>query len=730
MTRLPIISDALREEATAVTAHGDGHQFEIQLGHLCNNRCLFCSSGQLSAMKVARTVALDPVVEAIVKARASGARRLTFLGGEPTTQRSFLPALEVAVAQGFEEIVIFTNGVMFPVEGFIERVVAMGRFEWRVSIQGGDEAAHVAVTQRPDSFRRIVHGLERLQALGQRVTVNLCVNEASYRSLPQYPDLVARYGVQQLHVDIVRPSSTGDRDADYLRAIMPRYTDMAPSFDAMLTRFARELPGFDVNVGNLPYCVLPAWAERIHHGGEETVTQACDTEGLEVAVDKYAWHASMRRHVPACEGCAFRSRCSGVFGEYLALYGDEEFRAVTAEHLAALPPPPGPRGRAPAEPVVRASERYGAALFAPLLRAQPAGSQWRVVSHDTEQGLCISLARGARVLLVELEPRDASRPCFARTRRFNVSVRPRFDDGDLDDAERRLVMGVVGVVGAREGALPVIAPRPEPVRGSAVRVVRASRVLVPEGRGQYYLNPYAGCMIGCPYCYVDERADLSRALDGQPRHAWGRWVDVKVDAPEVLRREVRDLPPGPVRMSPILTDPYQPLERTYRVTRGCLEVLLEAGFSPVILTRGARVVEDLDLLARFARAAVGMSVPTDDDTVRARFEPGADPVDARLDALARLHGAGLRTFLAVQPMLPMDPARLVARTAPYVHTVRVDRMHGVEGLRGLYESAGCVEAMEDAFFARTEAALRAGFAARGVRVDALDDLDALLGGAR
>ena len=338
MTRLPIISDALREEATTVTAHGDGHQFEIQLGHLCNNRCLFCSSGQLSARKVARTVALDPVVEAIVKARASGARRLTFLGGEPTTQRSFLPALEVAVAQGFEEIVIFTNGVMFPVEGFIERVVAMGRFEWRVSIQGGDEAAHVAVTQRPDSFRRIVHGLERLQALGQRVTVNLCVNEASYRSLPQYPDLVARYGVQQLHVDIVRPSSTGDRDADYLRAIMPRYTDMAPSFDAMLTRFARELPGFDVNVGNLPYCVLPAWAERIHHGGEETVTQACDTEGLEVAVDKYAWHASMRRHVPACEGCAFRSRCSGVFGEYLALYGDEEFRAVTAEALAALPP--------------------------------------------------------------------------------------------------------------------------------------------------------------------------------------------------------------------------------------------------------------------------------------------------------------------------------------------------------------------------------------------------------
>lgn len=727
MTRRSLISSALLEEATTVTAHGDGHQFEIQLGHLCNNRCLFCSSGQLSAMKVARTVATDPVIEAIARAKAQGARRLTFLGGEPTIQRSFFPALEAAVAQGFDEIVIFTNGVMFPVEGFIERVVAMGRFEWRVSVQGGDEAAHVAVTQRPDSFRRIAHGLARLQELGQRVTVNLCVNEASYRSLPEYPALVARYGVRQLHVDIVRPSSTGDRDDEYLRAIMPRYTDMAASFDAMLTRFERELPGFDVNVGNLPYCVLPAWADRIHHGGEETVTQACDTEGLEVAVDKYAWHASMRRHVPACEGCAFRDRCSGVFGEYLALYGDGEFRAVTSEALAAQPLRRAVREGM--EPVARASERYGAALFAPLLRAQPPGSQWAVVSHDTEQGLCISLARGARVLLVEFEPRDDAAPCFARTRRFNVSVRPRFDDGELDDGERRLVQGVVAVVRAREGALPVLSPRPAPERASAVRAVRASRVLVPEGRGQYYLNPYAGCMIGCPYCYVDDRADLSRALDGQPRHAWGRWVDVKVDAPEVLRREVRHLPPGPVRMSPILTDPYQPLERTYRITRGCLEVLLEAGFSPVVLTRGARVVEDIDLLARFERAAVGLSIPTDDDAMRARFEPGADPVDARLDALARLHGAGLRTFVTVQPMLPMDPAALVARAAPFAHVARVDRMHGVERLRPLYEAAGCVEAMEDAFFERTGAALREGFAARGVRVDPLDDMDALLGGA-
>ena len=272
-----------------------------------------------------------------------------------------------------------------------------------------------------------------------------------------------------------------------------------------------------------------------------------------------------------------------------------------------------------------------------------------------------------------------------------------------------------------------MAARPEATRASAVREVSVARVLIPEGRGQYYLNPYAGCMIGCPYCYVGDRADLSRAFDGQAPYAWGRWVDVKVDAPEVLRREVRALPPGPVRMSPILTDPYQPLERTYRITRQCLEVLLEAGFSPVILTRGARVVEDLDLLARFPRAAVGLSIPTDDDAVRARFEPGADPVEARIDALARLRAAGLRTFIAVQPMLPMNPARLVDLTAPHAHVARIDRMYDLDRAAHLYVAADATEAMTDDYFARTGEALRSGFAARGVRVDALDDLDALLG---
>jgi DNA repair photolyase len=156
-------------------------------------------------------------------------------------------------------------------------------------------------------------------------------------------------------------------------------------------------------------------------------------------------------------------------------------------------------------------------------------------------------------------------------------------------------------------------------------------------------------------------------------------------------------------------------------------VLLEAGFTPLVLTRAARVTDDRELLARFPRAAVGLSIPTDDDAVRRIFEPGGDPIDERLEALALCHAAGIRTFGVVQPMLPMTPERLVEKMAPHVSVVRIDRMHELARSRAMYEAAGRLDASEDAFFERTSAALRAGFLAAGVAVDDLDDVGGALG---
>ncbi len=366
-------------------------------------------------------------------------------------------------------------------------------------------------------------------------------------------------------------------------------------------------------------------------------------------------------------------------------------------------------------------------LFEPLIDGRPAGAAWEVVSWDAEQGLCLTLRHHDRTLLLELERRDLNVEAWARTERFNVHARRILAESTAllpDDV--RLVSRVVEVIRRREGLLPRV-ERPSASRRAELREVQVSRVLIPEGEGQYYINPYMGCMIGCDFCYVADRADFSRELEGLPSMPWGSYIGVKVNAAQILAEEVKHMPPGPVRFSPILTDPYQGPERRYRITRQCLEVLLPAGFTPVILTRAARVMEDLPLLRRFERAAVGMSIPTDDDRMRAIFEPGGDPIDERFEALEALHAAGLPTFAVVQPLLPMNAQALAARLAPLVRAVRVDRMYFLDKVKHLYVEHGLEYAMTDEFFETTARALLGPLQAAGVGVDGFDLLEQILG---
>ena len=126
-------------EAISVSSRGDGQQIEIQLGHMCNNVCLFCVSGQMTQQKLAKRIPLESIVAVLEEARGRGVERVTFLGGEPTIQPSFLPALQRAIDLGFSDIVIFTNLVRGREPRFLERVSKMGKFSWRISIQGGNE---------------------------------------------------------------------------------------------------------------------------------------------------------------------------------------------------------------------------------------------------------------------------------------------------------------------------------------------------------------------------------------------------------------------------------------------------------------------------------------------------------------------------------------------------------------------------------------------------------------
>lgn len=385
---------------------------------MCNNVCTFCVSGQLTQQRLAKTIDLAPVVSVLEEARAKGVERVTFLGGEPTIQRSFLPALEKAVELGFRDIVIFTNLVRGREPRFLERVTSMGSFTWRISIQGGNERAHDTVVGRTGAFAKILQGLQWLREHEQDFTANSCINEGSYRSAPDYVDLVQTTGLRQLHLDMVRPGSTGVRSEEHMENLLARYSDIAGPLGAMLDGFDAWNPDFEVNVGNLPFCVLPRHAHRIVHGGEETLTVTTDDTGeLGRIWDKYQYQGADKVLAPTCADCVFRPHCRGVPAGYAELYGLDELAAVSPEQAAQLDPRVGRwlrTGWRPGRDAPVSDERSLARVVKLARRVRRGGpyAGWVVtgVASTSPQSASVTLSRDDAHIAVQIQARPGQRP--------------------------------------------------------------------------------------------------------------------------------------------------------------------------------------------------------------------------------------------------------------------------------------------------------------------------------
>ena len=170
---------------------------------------------------------------------------------------------------------------------------------------------------------------------------------------------------------------------------------------------------------------------------------------------------------------------------------------------------------------------------------------------------------------------------------------------------------------------------------------------------EWSLNPYMGCAHQCTFCYV--RAFEKRA-DRPSDERYGRSIRVKVNVADVLRAELaRPSWQGDGVAVGAATDPYQPLEGKYRLTRSCIEVFAAAANPFSLITRGPMIVRDIDVLAEAARRAdvsVMFSVPTLDPEVWRKTEPGTAPPRQRLRALSRLVNAGIKAGVGMAPILP------------------------------------------------------------------------------
>lgn len=245
-----------------------------------------------------------------------------------------------------------------------------------------------------------------------------------------------------------------------------------------------------------------------------------------------------------------------------------------------------------------------------------------------------------------------------------------------------------------------------------VREIEARSILNASKIHDYCVNPYTGCEVGCVYCYA---ALFMRRYSGHSE-PWGEFVDVKVNAPALLARQIVKARRGTIWIASVC-DPYQPLEERYALTRRSLEVLAGRDFPVEIQTKSARVRRDIDVIRRIPDAQVGFTIATEDETVAGMFERRASPVGERVEVLREFKAAGVRTFAFAGPLLPGNPERLATLLAGAADRVLIDRMNYVPAVKDFYARHGLLEALTDSFFKTQAARLARALRARGVRVE-------------
>jgi DNA repair photolyase len=201
-----------------------------------------------------------------------------------------------------------------------------------------------------------------------------------------------------------------------------------------------------------------------------------------------------------------------------------------------------------------------------------------------------------------------------------------------------------------------------------IKEIYAKSILSKSRVFDYAVNPYVGCEHACTYCY----ARFMKRFTSH-KEAWGEFVDVKVNAVSLLKNEIKKKKVGRVWISGTC-DPYQPLEKEYELTKGCLEILLKYGWPVTVQTKSPLVLRDMELLRKFSGIEVGLTITTANEIIRKVFEPNSPSVRERIETLEKLHSTGIKTFAMIAPILPQSEG-LGAWLRGKVDYVLIDKMN-------------------------------------------------------
>lgn len=343
----------------AIGATGEGaslwrdtrRNVEINVGKICNNKCVFCLDG-LPATEMRRYMPYPEMQGEIQRWFDAGTRSVGFLGGEPTTYPWILEAVRFARDLGYTRIALATNGTKFFRHEFVDRLLDAGLTRVTMSMHGHNAKLEDALTLVPGNFEKKKSGLKYLleqRAAGKlrdNVSVNVVVNAWNYRFLPNILRFFFELGLDDVRANFVRAEGYAETET----ALIPKLTDVVPYvLKAVLLNEYHYKRTF--TLGSFPLCVLPR--ELITNQnlarkyiGEfrdldtdcsiKTLTSDGFPDGIATIEDgraRFNWQDRKKYDLKAqpearCAGCRYANVCEGVWKNYLPVHGDGELRAI------------------------------------------------------------------------------------------------------------------------------------------------------------------------------------------------------------------------------------------------------------------------------------------------------------------------------------------------------------------------------------------------------------------
>ena len=251
-----------------------------------------------------------------------GASEVVFTGGEPTLQKTLVPAIRAARTLGYANIQIQTNGRSLSYEPFCRTLIAAGATEFSPSLHGATSATHDRLTRAPGSFEQTVTAIRNLTALGQKVITNTVITSLNYSELPQLARLLVQLGVDQFQFAYVHIVGAAAANCAWLP---PRKTDVIPFVHA----------GLDIGRNAHTRCMTEAIPFCLMQGYEDCVAEQIIPQSMIYDADKVIYDYGQYRRSEAkikrdiCRTCRWDARCEGPWREYPERFGWEEMVPVT-----------------------------------------------------------------------------------------------------------------------------------------------------------------------------------------------------------------------------------------------------------------------------------------------------------------------------------------------------------------------------------------------------------------